>query len=321
MIRIKASITFISILLLFGTADNAHAQFWKKRNKGTSRREIRKRQEQANKKSDYNKFNELIPMGSSISTARTDYLWSYETANTIPVGSADLSLGTPSRISIKKGSEFGTSIASLPFIPMIYYKKRWLNDKLLIATRHQAYSYSPGLYILRNMNNYDGIEEEYEIPDVIAVKNELIISKPFLKELKCGNIKQPYIIISAALAYDYGYAIKSTELEVIDHKFARTRSGVILGSGGFTTVRLQGDFYLNQNLFLTIAARGLFARNTYGNSLEHNAMLRYKFAPKFTLSAGYWMNFGQGDGSFILPLVDISYHLGNNGSRDKGLFK
>ncbi len=308
-----ALIVFIMILLPI----TLEAQ---RRNKGTSKREIRKRQEDANKKSNYNKFNELVPMGSSASIARNDFIWSYETANTVPLDGGDISLISPSRFSFRRGAEIGTSIGSAALIPMIYYKRRWREDKLYIATRHQMYSFLPGLEIMHNNNHFQFIPENSAIPQVIAIKNEFIVSKPFLKDLKCGSVKQPYIILTAGLSYDYGIKISGTDVKLIDYKFVRSRSGVILGDGGFFSARLQGDFYLNQNLFLTVAARGLFAGNTFGNTIEQNSLVRYKISPKFAVSGGYWMNFGKGDGTMILPVIDLTYYFGTREIREKGLF-
>ncbi len=308
------------IILIFILPFKLDSQQKSKRNKRTSKREIRKRQEEANKKSDYNKFNELIPMGSSASIARNDYIWSYETANTVPVRGGDISLFSPTRLSFRRGQEIGTSIGSAAFIPMIYLKKRWKEGKLYIATRHQAYSFYPGLQIMRNNNYHQFIPENSDIPLVIAIKNELIISKPFLKDLKCGSIKQPFIIATVGVSYHYGIKISGTDVKLIDYKFIRPRNGVILGDAGFLSARIQGDFYINQNLLLTLAARGLFANNVYGNSIEQNSLIRYKISPKFSLSGGYWMNFGKGDGTFIIPIIDLTYHFGTREIRQKGLF-
>ena len=304
-------------LLLFFFFNCIDAQ---KRNKRTSKREIRKRQEEANKKSNYNKFNELIPMGSSVSIARNDYLWSYETANTVPVRGGDVNLIQPSRFCFRKGNEFGTSIASAAIVPMIYYKKRWHDKNIYIATRHQFYSFLPGLNKMHNKGHYQFIPENSSVPEVIALKNELIVSKPFLKDLKCGSVKQPYIILTAAIGYDYGFSISDTDVSMIDYKFMRSRSGVVLGGSGFFSARLQGDLYLTQDLFLTLAVRGLFPNSKFGKSFEQNSLIKYKISPKFSVSAGYWMNFGKGDGTFIVPVLDISYHFGNREIREKGLF-
>ncbi|GAF02428.1 hypothetical protein [Saccharicrinis fermentans] len=94
-----------------------------RRNKGTSKREIRKRQEDANKKSEYNKFNPLQPMGYKASNVRTDFVWSYETAGVVPQRAGDISIIMPSRFSVRKGVEFGTSLAGLGVVPAFYVKK------------------------------------------------------------------------------------------------------------------------------------------------------------------------------------------------------
>lgn len=308
------------IILIIFTHQFLNAQFGKKRNKATSKREIRKRQEEANKKSTYNRFNELQPMGKKASLLRTDYIWSYETANTVPEHGGDINLIIPSRFSTKQSVEFGTSIASIPFIPTIYIKKRWTKGKIYIATRHQVYSYSPLLYFAQEQEYSSLFPTDAVVPNSYGLKNELIVSKPFLKDLKCGSTKQPFIIATAAIGIDYGFSTKSTDVDVIPRKFFKQRSGPILGEGGFLSARLQGDFYLLQDLYLTVALRGLFSTPPYGHSIEQNSMIKYIISPKFSISLGYWATFGKGEELPIVPLFDLSYHFGHKQEREKGLF-
>lgn len=316
----KLNLFLLIIFLLVVSEVHTDAQFWKKRNKGTSKREIRKRQESANKKSQYNKFNELQPMGHKSSQARIDFIWSYETANTVPLYAGDISLITPSRFSLRRGVEFGGSFAALPVVPNFYIKKKWKEGKLYVASRHQLYSYSPMLYWAQEMEYSSIFPLQADLPVTVAVKNEVIFSKPFLKDLKCGSVKQAYIIITGALAYDYGIPIEKTDFDLMQRKILRQRSGAILGEGGFITARLQGDFYIRQNLFATVAVRGLFASSTVGNSVEQNSLLRYNLTPRFSLSCGYWLSFGKGTETPIMPIIDLTYHFGNKQGRQKGLF-
>ena len=291
-----------------------------RRNKRTSKREIRKRQEEANKKSQYNKFNELQPMGQKSSQARIDYIWSYETANTVPLYSGDISIITPSRFSRRKGVEFGTSFLGLPVIPSFYLKKKWTEGKVYFATRHQVYSYSPMLYLAQEMDYLSIFPSQAKLPVTIALKNEFIFSRPFLKSIKCGSVKQPYIIITGAVGYDYGFQVEETDVDLMQRKILKQRSGVILGNDGFLSLRLQGDFYIMQNLYATVAVRGLYSGKDIGNSIEQNSFVRFQITPRFTLSGGYWVTFGEGTGSSIIPLVDLTYHFGNKQGRAKGLF-
>ncbi len=310
------------VLFLFVVIPNVNAQNRNKLNKRTSKRQIRKQHEKASENSDYNKFNELIPMGSRVSTARNDFIWSYETANTVSAYGGDISLVGPSRFSIRPGFEIGTSIAALPFVPMVYAKKRWVNKKWMFSTRHEVYSAYPILNFLHNHDNYSIIPQGYEIPQVLALKNEFILSKAFLKELKCGGVKQPYLIFTAGLAYDYGFALKDVETVPYDYKFLNAREGVVLGNNGFLQFRIQGDVYLNKNFYLTVAARGLIPNDfDYGIAVEQNSSLRIMLSPKFSTSVGYWLNFGKGDGTFIIPVFDLTFHFGDKETREKGLFK
>ncbi len=310
------------VFLLFLVIPVANGQTRNKLNKRTSKRQIRKQQERASKESDYNKFNKLIPMGSRTSTARNDFIWSYETANTVSAYGGDISLINPSRFSIRPGFEIGTSIAGLPFVPMVYVKKRWVDEKWMFSTRHQIYSAYPILKSFNHHDNYTAIPEGYEVPQVLALKNELILSKAFLKELKCGGVKQPFLVLTAGLAFDYGFALKDVETVPYDYKFLNPREGVVLGNSGFLQFRVQGDAYLNKNFYLTVAARTLIPMDTdYSFAVEQNSSLRIMLSPKFSTSIGYWLNFGKGEGTFILPMLDLTFHFGQKETREKGLFK
>lgn len=311
---------FVRLILLFVVLVFCQYTIAQRRNKGTSKREIRKRQEDANKKSQYNKFNEIQPMGHKSSQMRTDFIWSYETANTVPRYAGDISLLTPSRFSRKSGLEFGASLGGIAVVPAIYLKKRWTEGKLYLATRHQVYSYSPMLYWSKEMEYTSVFPLQQSLPVTVAVKNEIILSKPFLKDLKCGSVKQAYIIITAALAFDYGFAVEKSDVTLMQRKLLKQRSNVILGGGGFWSARLQGDFYLRNNLYATVAVRGLFADAPVGKSVEQNSSLRFKLTPRFSIAAGYWLSLGKGTETPILPLLDLTYHFGNKQGRDKGLF-
>ena len=312
-----SKIFFIVLIILVGFNTKLLAQ---RRNKGTSKREIRKRQEDANKKSQYNKFNEIQPMGHKSSQMRTDFIWSYETANTVPRYTGDISIISPSRFSRKSGLEFGASLGGIAVVPAFYLKKKWTEGKLYLASRHQVYSYSPMLYWSKEMEYTSVFPLQQRLPVTVAVKNEIILSKPFLKDLKCGSVKQAYIIITGAVAFDYGFAIEKSDVTLMQRKLLMQRSNAILGGGGFWSARLQGDFYLRKNLYATVAVRGLFADAPVGRSVEQNSSLRFKLTPRFSMTAGYWMSFGKGTETPILPLLDLTYHFGNKQGRDKGLF-
>ncbi|WP_430936595.1 hypothetical protein [Saccharicrinis sp. 156] len=291
-----------------------------KRNKGTSKREIRKRQEQANKRSQYNKFNPLQPMGHNASQARADFIWSYETANTVPQNAGNISIITPSRFSNRKGVEFGASIGGLAVVPAFYLKKRWTEGRWYFASRHQVYSYAPMLYWGNELGYTSIYPLNRNLPVSIALKNELILSKPFLKDLNCGSAEQAYIILTGAIAYDYGFEVEETDVELMQRKLLRQRSNVILGGGGFWSARIQGDFYIRRNLYATLAVRGLFSDSPVGKSVEQNSSVKLKLTPRFSLSAGYWMTFGNGTETPILPIIDLTYHFGNKQGREEGLF-
>ncbi len=310
-------ILFISLLVPLGSS----AQLLKRLNKGTSKREIRKRQDEADEKSSYNKFNKLQPMGKKTTKQRNDYLWSEGTANVVPHKGGDIAVVESSRYSPAKGSEIGASLGSMYWVPNLYYKKLWRSDTYYVASKHQLLSYAPMLHYASDrgselLNNYD------TIPNVLSLRNELIVSRPFLKQLSCGGAKQPYLVITLGLGVSFGYRFNNANVDslVIKNKFLESRGGLVLGNNGYASIRLQGDYLITTSLYATLALRGLLSDHKYSNAFETNASVQYHFAPKFSVSGGMFMHYSSRKGFAILPLVDLKYHFGMRDSREEGLF-
>lgn len=312
-------LVFSIVLLLIPLC--ASSQLFKRLNKGTSKRDIRKRQEEADKKSDYNKFNKLQAMGKKSTQKRNDFLWSAETANVVPYKGGDIAIVGTTRYSFTKGIEAGGSLGAMYFAPNLYLKKRWQTGKYYVASKHQLYTYTPLLYFAGN-REWNLLNDYSDIPNVLAMKNELIISRPFLKQLSCGGAKQPFLVITLGVGVDYGYKFNRTNVDslLIDNAFLESRGGVVLGDNGFGTIRLQADYLINTKLYATLAFRGIISDHNFSNAIEHNANIQYHFSPKFSISGGFLAHYSSREGFDIIPLMDLKYHFGLREGRDEGLF-
>ncbi len=328
------------LVFLVATVQESFAQNKKRKlNKGNSKREIKKRQEDANKKDveEGNTFNELMPMGSRVNDSRDDLLWHYESANTVYPGAGNISLTSPSRYGLKKGLELSSTIPLNFWVPNITLKKRWANDKWYIASKHGLYSGTPGLkwglkngyssvsdYISRDQNNSDITNEERakEIPFILAMKNEIIFSKIISKSSSCSREK-PYIILSTGIGVDYGYAFGDSTISEINEHFLANRSPALTGNGYLAYAKVRADWQINEMFMLGGGLKYFYGEFTGRNALEHNADLQVFVLPKLSISVGYMLSIANYDTPkhiAIFPFADLTYYFGRKQGRERGLW-
>ena len=194
----KTVFYIIICLLICFISTEAVGQQKKKKfkgNKGTSKREMRKRQEEANKRNpNANAFNPLKSMGARQNDARDDLLWHSESANTVYDKAGNISLTSPSRYGIKPGLEISSVLPLNYWVPNLFIKKRWLNTKWYISTRHGLYSGTPG-FKWAQKKEYESIADtSWNIPFILTASNEIMVSRFISRNNTCSR-EQPYVII------------------------------------------------------------------------------------------------------------------------------
>ncbi len=324
MLIMKNHLCLLSVLFILLCTIETTAQSNKKfkGKKGTSKREIRKRQQEEIKQDNSNVFNAKQAMGSRQNDNRDDLLWHGETANTIYKGAANISLISPSRYGLKTGLELSSYLPLNYWIPNIYIKKRWHNDNWYVASKHGLFSATPGLNWANN-NGYTSIVDNVEnIPFVLAMKNELLLSRLIINNDRCGKNK-PYIILSAGLGVDVGVPFGNSDLKEIKGHFMANRSPAFTGSGYTAYLKARADWQMTNMLMLGGGLK-YFRGNFSGNSaLEHNLELQILVLPRLSFSLGYLLsvaNYTNTNGIAILPFLDITFYLGRKQARQKGLW-
>jgi len=322
MIRLSGiSLFFLFLLLSVGV----YAQSGKKPklNKRTSKREIKKRQEEARRKNkDSNAFNPLQPMGSRESTERDDIFWGSETANTVYIHAGNISLLTPSRYGIKQDIEISTVLSFDFWVPNAFVKKRWRNERLKIATRHGLFSGTPGLHWAQNHGHYEYVDSLADIPVVISMRNEVFFSYAFYHDVGCIQ-RQPFIIITLNLGIDGGVPIGKSTLKEFEHHFLTNRSPALLGQGvtGFAKARLDSKMY--DYLYFTTSMNFFYGTFNGNFAFENHTSVQTFITNNFSVSAGFYVSFANYEldsKAGILPFIDFSWYFGQKESRQKGLF-
>ncbi len=293
-----------------------------KRNKGTSRKEIRKRQQEAFEKDDTNAFNPKQPMGARKNDRRDDLLWHSETANTIYHGAANISLVNPSRYGLRSDLELSSSLLLNYWVPNLTLKKRWQNNNWYIASKHGLYSATPGFNWAQRKNHTSIIDDDAEVPFVLSMKNELIFSRLIMNHDRCGRDK-PYIILSGGIGVDFGVSFGDSTLREIEGHFLTNRSPALTGSGYTAYAKLRADWQMNPYLILGGGFKYFRGDFSGSGALEHNADIQAFILPAFSVSAGYALsiaNYKDESTLGIIPFLDLTWYIGKRQGRQKGLW-
>ncbi|MCU4158086.1 hypothetical protein J1N10_19080 [Carboxylicivirga sp. A043] len=315
-------ILFIVLAVIVSSQVDAQSKKKFKRNKGTSKREIKKRQQQAFEKDERNAFNPQQPMGARQNDSRDDLLWHGETANTVYDGAANLSVVNASRYGLKPGLELSSHVFLNYWVPNLYLKKRWRNDTWYVASKHGLYSATPGLNWANKRNYSSIVEDAEEIPFILSVKNEFIVSRLIMNNDRCGRDK-PYIILTGGIGVDFGIPFGDSDLQEMKGHLLSNRSPALIGSGYTAYLKARADWQITPMLMLGGGFkyfRGDFSGN---GALEHNAELQTIIIPRFSFSIGYilsFANYTDTNGTAILPFFDLTYYFGKRQGRQKGLF-
>lgn len=313
------------ILFLFIITISVSAQSKKKYkgNKRTSKREIRKRQQQAHERDNSNAFNPIQPRGARQNDARDDLLWHNESANTVYHRAGNISLTSPSRYGIKPGLELSTNLFLNYWVPNFSIKKRWINTNWYVASKHGLYSATPGFNWAQKRQYTSIVDTSANIPFILSMKNELIVSRLFASDNTCTR-EQPYLILSAGVGIDYGIAINGSGLAKIDEHVFAPRSPALTGGGGSIYSRVRADWQMNNQLMLGGALRYFFGDFTGQHAFEQSTDLQTFLLSNISVSIGYVLSYGHYNTPSsigIIPFFDLTWHFGRRQGRQKGLFK
>lgn len=317
---IRISLLAIAVLCSVNSFSQSNKKH--KRNKGTSKREIKKRQQEANDRDNNNAFNPKQPMGAKQNESRDDLLWHGEAANTVYKGTFNLSLVSPSRYGLKPDLELSSSIFANYWLPNLFVKKRWYGNEWYVASKHGFYSATPGFNWAEKNGYHSFINDAEQIPFVLSMKNELMVSRLFMSSGTCTRSK-PFLILTGGLGVDFGVPFGDSDLTELEGHFITNRSPALIGTGYTAYAKLRADWQIN-NIFMLGGGFKYYRGDFSGNgAFEHNADVQMFILPQFSVSLGYMLsvaNYPDASSVGILPFFDLTYYFGRRQSRQKGLF-
>nr|WP_321407044.1 hypothetical protein [uncultured Carboxylicivirga sp.] len=320
--KLILNIAVLFCILSFAQGINAQNKK-RKLNKGTSKREIRKRQEKAfEQDKDMNAFNPMQPMGARQNDARDDILWHSESANTVYPKAGNISLISPSRYGIKPGLEVSSNVFMNYWVPNLTLKKRWANNNWYVATKHGLYSATPGINFAQKNNFTSIVDSAVQIPFVLSVKNELIVSKYISSDNRCSN-DQPFVILSAGIGVDVGISFGESGLTEMREHFLTNRSPSLTGKGAIGYAKVRADWEISNMLMLGGQLKYFRGNFTGNQAFEQSTELQTFITPTLSFNIGYILsiaNYNTPNKLSVLPLIDINWYFGKKQSRQKGLW-
>lgn len=311
--------TLIALLVLPVQVEAQLAIFRKANSADRATRNLEKRQRDAGEQ---NAFNAMQPMGRGSDTRRDDHLWSSETAYTALSRTGNISLTTPSRLGIHRKTELQSMLGAFYFAPNLLVKHRWHTGKQLWwSTRHGVYLPSNGLQWAQDKGYNSVIDINSSVSQVVAIRNELIVSKPVGNKLSCVP-GQPFLIITAGLALDYSTTLSGHDVKPIDEHILGARSTALIGDGMLVIARIRADAQLTEDMIVEGGLRFLTGENNISDVIEHHAAFNYRVTSNISVSPGYIVSFGNLNNTNpqLYPFFDLTWYFGQKPRRHSTLF-
>ncbi|PWD99438.1 hypothetical protein [Marinilabilia rubra] len=306
---------------LFVFATPSQAQFWpfKKRS------QVEKATEDLNKRKraagEGNMFNALRANDPALSDVRDDHIWAASTAATSYSKAGNISLSSPSRYGLTQGVELQSLIGLNFWAPNLFLKREISRERLWISSLHGIYSSFPGLRRVKKGKDTFLADSVAVTPLVLSIRNQLLLSRPFYDKMDC-NPHQPYLILSAGFALDYGIPFDEGDAYLEDDHLYTPRSASYLGKGWLATFSLRVDWEIMTSLFGRGEIRAFSGEFPSRFAVEQQASAEFFLNRSLSVSGGFLTAFGNfGNHRFsVWPFVNLSLYFGKKQGRKRGLF-
>lgn len=234
-------------------------------------------------------------------------IWTVGTASTIPEGHLDVSVFRPARYGITKTLEISAQPFIFPVLPNGQIKKTWHKKEFVFASVHGINYPTIFLNIVRKRDNTELIPIDSVVPQLIAFKNEVIVSKILKKATTC---EAENFVLSLKLGVQFAFQLSESTLPLIEKPILYPRTSIyhkeILWYVG-------ADIDGHLNSFINFSADVDFLSIGAGIdnfAIEHKGMLMMPLTESLMILGGYKLSFGSypsGSKLGIYPLLDISW--------------
>ena len=234
-------------------------------------------------------------------------IWTVGTARTIPKNRLEVSAFRPARYGLTNSLEVSAQPFAFVFFPNAQIKKNWINKSISVATVHGLNYPTMFLNFARKRNREDIIPIDSIVPNLIVVKNEVIISK-ILKEGESCEAEN--FLLSLKIGAQFALKFGESTLPLIEKPIIYQRTSVYHDKllwyvGADLDGHINGflNFSVDVDFFSVGAGIDDYA-------IEHKGLVLMGITNSLTVAGGYKISYGSysaGNQFFIWPLIDISW--------------
>ncbi len=249
----------------------------------------------------------IVNIGAFSSFAQFE-LWTVGTALTVPQGRLDVSAFRPAQYGITNTLE----VSAQPWIFIVFpngqVKKTWYKKDFAVATVHGINYPSWTLNMLRKRDKPGYIPVDSVVPQMLAFKNEVIVSKFLKKKTTCEAANY---LLSVKLGFQFAWQIKKGDIPPMEKPIIYPRSSIyqkkLLWYAGVDI-----DGHLNSWINFSADLDFLSVKfNLEDIAVEHKGMVMLPLTNSLSVLGGYkifWGTYPSGNSQFaIYPLLDISW--------------
>lgn len=257
---------------------------------------------------------------------RIDYYntWTERGAKVVPLGEVHLSAIAFSRYGNYPKTELNSQLLLFPFCPNFGFKHEWWGKNTIVATQHRAFYPTLGLNWLKSSGFKDQIPKSAKIPQLLTIRNELIVSRILNPHRNDCYVKTPYWILTGRLGMDFTLSEGGGNFPRLDYYFLYHRTASYHNNRKLYFLGAELDGYIYRNFNFSLNA-DYFSINFNGEwAIESQGKVHWHRNSKFSLSAGYKMYYLKADAGkqFLLtPTIDFVWKLNHRTRLQRGLFK
>jgi hypothetical protein len=239
---------------------------------------------------------------AQVPASDTHLNWSSGTACILPVNRWETGVFLPLRWGCSPSLELSIHPLAVFVIPNVSAKwSHGTHNGWMIASRHSMYYPTPLLRMLAKKGTGGIISPQFEIPHMVSISNEVLVSHPIKKFLATGKLGLAFALKSAAL----------DENSTIDVPVVFPRLNVFYNDIGLRTgINVEGKIYkrwrisVDTDLFY-------YPGGDEKMAFEQKSLLFWQKSGNFQLCLGYMLSWAQypfGNQCHLLgPLLDLEW--------------
>ncbi|MBT3210096.1 MAG: hypothetical protein HN704_12315 [Bacteroidetes bacterium] len=254
-------------------------------------------------------------------------IWSVGTAITLDKNDYRYGVFLPFSYGLTESFEVSANVIPFLLVPNISAKKQWTNQRWIIATNHSIHYPSFGLKAAANTEIYDILPDTSIIPQIIAFKNEILISRGFASS-KCNAFEKnsdevrtnANFILTLKLGFQFASIFKDSNFPAINKAYLYHKSSIYHDKNLlYAGIDLDGKFLPKLNYTIDFD----FLLSDFKEiALEQKSIIIWNKSSKFSVLLGYKLFYVPPieNQFFIMPFTDFVWTFASAKKLELGLF-